>query len=117
MGGSNSVFSEDSAKEKQDLMNVEKQLEELKKGDNLNIEVERTGNSNADISDNYDDGFEDDEEIQESLPSDSEQFDQPAQKASESGGITISQSLGVDPSVDSLALESYDHIEPVERIR
>lgn len=32
------------------------------------------------------------------------------------GGITVSQSLGVDPSVDSLALEDYDHIEPVERL-
>ncbi len=32
------------------------------------------------------------------------------------GGITVSQSLGVDPSVDSLALEDYDHIDPVERI-
>ena len=32
------------------------------------------------------------------------------------GAITVSQSLGVDPSVDSLALEDYDHIEPVERI-
>ena len=31
-------------------------------------------------------------------------------------GITVSQSLGVDPSVDSLALEDYDHVEPVERI-
>ena len=30
--------------------------------------------------------------------------------------ITVSQSLGVDPSVDSLALEDYDHIEPVERL-
>lgn len=34
----------------------------------------------------------------------------------ESAGITVSQSLGVDPSVDSLALEDYDHIEPVERV-
>lgn len=32
------------------------------------------------------------------------------------GGITVSQSLGVDPSVDSLALEDYDYIEPVERV-
>ena len=30
------------------------------------------------------------------------------------GGITVSQSLGVDPSVDSLALDEYDHIEKVE---
>lgn len=28
-------------------------------------------------------------------------------------GITVSQSLGVDPSVDSLALDEYDHIEKV----
>ena len=27
----------------------------------------------------------------------------------------ICQSLGIDPSVDSLALEDYDLIEPVER--
>ena len=30
------------------------------------------------------------------------------------GGITVSQSLGIDPSVDSLALDEYDHIEVVE---
>ena len=28
-------------------------------------------------------------------------------------GITVSQSLGIDPSVDSLALDEYDHIETV----
>lgn len=33
--------------------------------------------------------------------------------AESAGGITASQSLGVDPSVDSLALEEYDHVEPV----
>ncbi len=32
------------------------------------------------------------------------------------GGLTGSASLGVDPSVDSLALEEYDHIEPVEKV-
>ena len=30
------------------------------------------------------------------------------------GGITVSQSLGVDPSVDSLALDEFDHIEKVQ---
>jgi hypothetical protein len=35
----------------------------------------------------------------------------------ESHGITVSQSLGIDPSVDSLALEDYDHIEPVEKLQ
>ncbi len=29
-------------------------------------------------------------------------------------GITVSASLGIDPSVDSLALDEYDHIEVVE---
>ena len=37
-------------------------------------------------------------------------------KMGESHGITVSQSLGIDRSVDSLALEDYDHIEPVEKI-
>ena len=35
--------------------------------------------------------------------------------AESGGGITVSQSLGVDPSVDSLALDDYDHVEAVER--
>lgn len=29
-------------------------------------------------------------------------------------GVTVSQSLGIDKSVDSLALDEYDHIEYVE---
>jgi hypothetical protein len=36
---------------------------------------------------------------------------------SESGrgfGVTVSQSLGIDRSVDSLAIDEYDHIEEVE---
>ena len=32
----------------------------------------------------------------------------------DSGALTGSQSLGVDPSVDSLALEQYDIVEPVD---
>jgi len=29
-------------------------------------------------------------------------------------GITVSQSLGIDKSVDSLALDDYDHIEIID---
>jgi len=29
-------------------------------------------------------------------------------------GITVSQSLGIDPSVDSLAIEDYDYVEPID---
>ena len=58
-----------------------------------------------------------DEEI---VDSDKEEQEEPAAKNqrmfTDSGGYTASASLGVDPSVDSLALEEYDHIEPVEKI-
>ena len=75
----------------------------------------------AEIIDTYGDDFE--EDIEEELPEDNHLLDsndnyhQQNQGITESaGGITVSQSLGVDPSVDSLALDDYDHIEPVERL-
>jgi hypothetical protein len=72
----------------------------------------------SDIEDNYEEEFE---EIDEDLPQDDIEIEgsgdrlQSVAKIGESHGITVSQSLGIDPSVDSLALEDYDHIEPVER--
>ena len=80
--------------------------------------------SNDAIGDNYDDDFDDD--IEEDLPADQNEElqiedetgarNQPAAVSGSGHGITVSQSLGVDPSVDSLALEDYDYTEPVERI-
>jgi hypothetical protein len=92
------------------------------------------------FADNYNDDF-DDEEIMEDIPADGGHDDtdnilnsgnnfgdRPSNNllgqqqhrstiiSESAGGITVSQSLGVDPSVDSLALEDYDHIEPVERV-
>lgn len=84
------------------------------------------------FADNYNDDF-DDEEIIEDIPADGGHDDtdnllgsannygeRPPHRSTiiteSAGGITVSQSLGVDPSVDSLALEDYDHIEPVERV-
>lgn len=94
-------------------------------------------------ADNYQDDFDVEEEIDEEIPDNNDDTDNLLGSAnnygagaqnqshlnpgaagqhrstfiSESaGGITVSQSLGVDPSVDSLALEDYDHIEPVERV-
>jgi len=77
------------------------------------------------IEDEYDDDF--DEEIQEDLPDPVENSTEIVGKSgdtangsrglnSSGGGIGVSQSLGVDPSVDSLALDEYDHVEPVERV-
>lgn len=79
--------------------------------------------------DTYEEEFEDD--IEEDLPEDNHLLDSNdnvgghnqiktsggGNAAGQSmGGITASLSLGVDPSVDSLALEDYDHVEPVERL-
>ena len=66
------------------------------------------------MNDQYEDDFD---EIEEDLPVDDVQLDTEQIGIANSGqGITVSQSLGVDPSVDSLALEDYDHVEPVERL-
>jgi hypothetical protein len=69
------------------------------------------------LEDHYEDDFD---EIDEDLPErdDLDEVEESARggKIGESHGITVSQSLGIDPSVDSLALEEYDHIEPVDRI-
>lgn len=80
----------------------------------------RDRKSADDDIDNYDEDFDDD--IEEDLPEgqNDEAYEQDGVARSTniggSGqGITVSQSLGVDPSVDSLALEDYDYIEPVER--
>ena len=88
----------------------------------MNFNAGVSKDTDNDIGDNYDDDFDDD--IEEDLPA--EQVDplddadlnaRSANNVAGSGqGITVSQSLGVDPSVDSLALEDYDHVEPVERI-
>lgn len=80
----------------------------------------RDRKSADDDIDNYDEDFDDD--IEEDLPEgqNDEAYEQDGVARSTniggSGqGLTVSQSLGVDPSVDSLALEDYDYIEPVER--
>lgn len=57
-------------------------------------------------------------EIEEEIISDKE-VDEPqnnnARRFTDSDGYAASTSLGVDPSVDSLALEEYDYIESVEK--
>ena len=66
-------------------------------------------------SENYEDEFE--EDIAEDIPMDEEEDTNVIARAiAESHGITVSASLGIDPSVDSLALEDYDHVEPVDKV-
>jgi hypothetical protein len=95
-------------------------LEEQKKEDKMGFQMPSYGKQATDNED-YNDDFE--EEIDEELPEDNYNDDDGfgggsgKHGAGQSDvGITVSQSLGVDPSVDSLALEDYDHIEPVERL-
>jgi len=62
-------------------------------------------------------GNDEDEDIEEEIATDREKDNHNDNIVSSLGhqaGITVSQSLGIDPSVDSLALDEYDHIEVVE---
>lgn len=34
----------------------------------------------------------------------------------DSGGLTGSASIGLDPSVDSVVLQDFDYIEPIEKV-
>ena len=61
----------------------------------------------------YEEDFDD---IEEDLPENEPEFElNVGDNIAETHGITVSQSLGIDPSVDSLALEDYDHVEPVDK--
>jgi hypothetical protein len=61
-------------------------------------------------------GRYDDDEIEEDIVTerDQEKMDKIETSLGHQAGITVSQSLGIDPSVDDLALDEYDHIEVVE---
>lgn len=66
-------------------------------------------------SDIYEDDFDEiDEDIQPEEDGDIDGSGMGIAKMGDSHGITVSQSLGIDPSVDSLRLEQYDHVEDVE---
>ena len=65
---------------------------------------------------------EDDDDIEEEIHSDDNDR-HGGNKAGSGGGesssargfgITVSQSLGIDKSVDSMAIDEYDHIEDIE---
>lgn len=67
-----------------------------------------------DDDNDYDDDFDDDD-IEEMLPV--EDIDDHDNKFTESGNaFTGSQSMGMDPSVNTLAMDEYDHIEEVIRM-
>ncbi len=66
--------------------------------------------SQKSVEDNYDDDF-----IEEDLPIE-EICTEDINLAISGKGIAISRSGGPDASCDSMALEEYDYMEPVERL-
>lgn len=81
------------------------------------MRVKAPGKSKSHYEVYRDDVDQQHDDIEEDIQS-SEDHMHTANKAdSESGrgfGVTVSQSLGIDRSVDSLAIDEYDHIEEVE---
>lgn len=72
------------------------------------------GKKLADDND-YDDDF--DSDIEEMLPVEDIEVDDDHNKFTESGNaFTGSQSMGMDPSVNTLAMDEYDHVEEVLRL-
>lgn len=60
-----------------------------------------------------------DDDIEEEIHSDADNDRHRGSGGGESSsargfGITVSQSLGIDKSVDSMAIDEYDHIENIE---
>jgi len=101
---------------KADLSNLDKNPSDnsAKQPVNKEISEKDDGKKAKSDDDNYEDEFE---EIDEDLPEQDPELELGGGLGiGQSMGITVSQSLGIDPSVDSLALEDYDHIEPVEKL-
>ena len=67
--------------------------------------------SNKGGREDYDDEIEEDIQTERDQEKDNKIIES---SLGHQAGITVSQSLGIDPSVDDLALDEYDHIEVVE---
>lgn len=120
----NNEFSDSVDKEKKNLDEVDKKLKEFE-NDSMKMEVDKASpdtkahkfgskpakNKPTGGLDDYEDDFEDD--IIEDLPV--EDFDPVDNKDKNpefgESGISASQSMGMDPSVNSLDIEEYDHVE------
>lgn len=114
---------ESITKEKKNLAEVDKKLKEFEMKDSMKVEMSKSSpdkkaqkfggkqtKPKAAGFDDYDDDFEDD--IAEDLPV--EDFDANDHRDNHEfgeSGVSASQSMGIDPSVNSLDIEEYDHVE------
>lgn len=111
--GSNSAAAKkEEPKKEQENKNKNAKPIEKPKPSPKGKDIHKKGN----LSD-YEDDFGDDD-IEEMLPvEDIDDHDDNDNKMfTESGGFTGSQSMGMDPSVNTLAMDEYDYIEEVNRI-
>lgn len=104
-----SKYSSDAVNKKDDLSYLNKKEEKPK--------ASPQPKSSKKDDNEYDDDFDDDI-IEEMLPEDNNLGDNDDDKMfTESGNaFTGSQSMGMDPSVNTLAMDEYDHVEEVVRI-
>lgn len=114
--GSGSVAQNKFSKAEQYLKDVQtEEREGFKIGGQNKYQVNVYGipQANAEISDRNDDedGGISEEIIEEECNTDRDQNHLMVPEPF--AAITVSQSLGVDPSVDSLAIDDYDHVEMV----
>lgn len=114
-------FSDSVESEKKKLAEVDKKLKEFQSDSAFEFEAPKQSpdrkaknieskQPKKEIIDDYDDDFEDD--ILEDLPvEDIYGTDHKEKDPFGESGVSASQSMGMDPSVTSLDIEGYDHVE------
>ena len=101
---------------------MKEQEKEDKEGIKVKVNVGNANNSKDSKSNKnaYDWGDEYEDDIAEDIQSEEDEKNNKVLNLLESAGggqfgVTVSQSLGIDKSVDSLALDEYDHVEFIEK--
>ena len=119
--GKKDPFSNDEDYTTPSLDEVDKKLKEFGSGNAMKFEVPKASpdkkptdskstKKQTAVDDDYDDDFEDD--IVEDLPiEDIDADDHKEKDPFAESGVSASQSMGMDPSVTSLDIEGYDHVE------
>lgn len=93
---------------------VKKPAEKSKHEDSKALFPPKTQNIGANSNNTYDDDFSNDD-IEENLPLEDIEHDDDNGFGESGNAFTGSQSMGMDPSVNTLAMDEYDHVEEVVR--
>mmetsp|Transcript_21198 Transcript_21198/g.23998 ORF Transcript_21198/g.23998 Transcript_21198/m.23998 type:complete len:294 (-) Transcript_21198:179-1060(-) len=113
---------ETTSADKAKLREIEARMEKMEQADNLF----ENRHSHEEVAGNDRYVVENDLEVDDDIDEDLDHFEesddfvpdyQHGNKDDVSGGVSVSQSIGIDGTVDSVALEAYDFIEGVEKPR